>query len=548
VPFIDLNESPGGLTPVPVPSTARVWLGAAHPDFASGHNVGALATGLVVNTAGVPSTPGRGTNGHVLTMVGGVEAWAAPAATGAPVGAQYITLALDASLTSERVLAVTSGHLTLSDGGAGGNATLGLPSVGPGAGAIGSSASAVTSVTLDAQGRVTASTAVAGTASQVLRIFGGVTSWGLIENGNISASASIDVTKLGNLAAHSVLGRAGAGIGAMAPITASTTGHALRFDGTTVGFGTLASGAFAGTATDGFVVTLVAGAPTWQAPSGGGTIDGSGAANRLAFWSDADTLTSSAALTFASNALSLSAASGGGAVTALIDNSSNTASSTARHTVSVGGASAGNPSARLAISGVINWDCQINNATSDRLEWTNGTDIPLYFDASGGGARFSAGNAPADVRARFFVRTVSDDWAEFLNTSSTEGSLVRIRNNSASDLNLWSFGSGRAGTFGGLTAAGLKAILAQSHFTVGTQSSDQFSLCTGNTLRQVFETNGNIGFHAAGSYAGGVKVIFIGNATTATSSAPTAGGVFEVVAGALYWRGSDNTLTFLAPA
>lgn len=42
----------------------------------------------------------------------------------APIGASYVVIALDGDLTSERVLAIGSGSLTLSDGGANGNVTL----------------------------------------------------------------------------------------------------------------------------------------------------------------------------------------------------------------------------------------------------------------------------------------------------------------------------------------------------------------------------------------------------------------------------------------
>lgn len=54
-----------------------------------------------------------------------LEAFQLPGGGSAPTTAQYVTLAADASLTNERVLAVSS-DLTLTDGGAGGNVTVGL--------------------------------------------------------------------------------------------------------------------------------------------------------------------------------------------------------------------------------------------------------------------------------------------------------------------------------------------------------------------------------------------------------------------------------------
>jgi hypothetical protein len=49
--------------------------------------------------------------------------------TGAPVGAQYVVMATDATLTGERVLAPNTNQFTLTDGGAGGNASLKLTGV-----------------------------------------------------------------------------------------------------------------------------------------------------------------------------------------------------------------------------------------------------------------------------------------------------------------------------------------------------------------------------------------------------------------------------------
>jgi hypothetical protein len=47
------------------------------------------------------------------------------AGTYAPIGAEYVLISADATLTDERVLQVGAG-LTLTDGGAGGNATISL--------------------------------------------------------------------------------------------------------------------------------------------------------------------------------------------------------------------------------------------------------------------------------------------------------------------------------------------------------------------------------------------------------------------------------------
>jgi len=87
---------------------------------------------------GVPTTYDSA-NAFVLesdTINGQYKAWAylngawrdlSGAGGGAPTGAQYVTLALDAGLTAERVLTGTANQIILTDGGANGNITVGAP-------------------------------------------------------------------------------------------------------------------------------------------------------------------------------------------------------------------------------------------------------------------------------------------------------------------------------------------------------------------------------------------------------------------------------------
>jgi hypothetical protein len=85
---------------------------------------GDLIAGTADNT--VARVPASTTDGQVLTVdtaqATGLT-WATPASTGAPVGAQYVTLATDGTLTSERVLTAGTA-ITITDGGAGSTVTV----------------------------------------------------------------------------------------------------------------------------------------------------------------------------------------------------------------------------------------------------------------------------------------------------------------------------------------------------------------------------------------------------------------------------------------
>lgn len=112
-----------GTAPLVVASTTLVTnLHADNSDKLG--TIAAASYALLASPAftGVPTAPtaAPGTNTTQLATTAFVTA---AGGSFAPVGAPYVTLALDGTLTNERVLAVGS-VLSLTDGGAGGNATL----------------------------------------------------------------------------------------------------------------------------------------------------------------------------------------------------------------------------------------------------------------------------------------------------------------------------------------------------------------------------------------------------------------------------------------
>ena len=87
--------------------------------------------------------------------------------------------------------------------------------------------------------------------------------------------------------------------------------------------------------------------------------------------------------------------------------------------------------------------------------------------------------------------------------------------------------------------------------------SDKFQINGRNANDNAFETivvfqriaaGGNVGFRTASQFGGGRGVIAIANASVAPSVNPAGGGILYVEDGALKYRGSNGTVTVIAPA
>lgn len=183
---------------------------------------------------------------------------------------------------------------------------------------------------------------------------------GLLESvGGAVPDDSVTMGKLAEMAALTVIANGTNATANPTEIAFGTDGHVLRRSGTTLATGTLAAGAFAdntialarlanaagpgvvgkfatgagaqtvllaSAGSDGQALMIQAdGSIAWETPAGGGgSVDGSGAATRLAIWSDSDTLTSSADITYddTGNVFTVAGRLAVGGTTALINASS----------------------------------------------------------------------------------------------------------------------------------------------------------------------------------------------------------------------------------
>lgn len=400
----------------------------------------------------------------------------------------------------------------------------------------------------------------------------GVSRWGASTSGYKSAS----LFSMGSTAAGTTLGvNNTTGVGGVtndAPLAVLTsvassvllgTDSTLRLELDAAGNVVVGTGALTTTAADGYLyITTSPGAPTvaptaktgrapvhidssgnalyfystgaWRSSSGGGFTPG--AANRMPFGNSGGTaLTDSAKLTFVdgTNTMTVSAASIGGTVSVIAENTDNT--NTASHAFlqsKVGGPAGGNPQVALTIPGGTSWNLLVNNTSSDAFEiWSAGNTKQWAVGTTG---------------------TVS-----FQNTQTALGTTYRIQNSTA---NAYVAGNDSTGaTFGygatnmividasnmAMVATGLRmrgrfhfiegtAIASASTITIpGDASGSSFNVTGTTTINHITQTGFATGgwvilrfasagctiTHNAGSPPGGTGPILTATGANITSTA-----------------------------
>lgn len=148
----------------PVAGQVPTALSATRAEWQTPSAAGGPATQIQESSGPTTLTLGAVADGEVLTRVGTTLVGAAAGGGGgAPVGASYVVIGLDATLSADRKLTAGTG-VTLTDGGANGNATI-AADIGTGAGQVASATDSRLSDDRPASGLRSATTVVAVSAA-----------------------------------------------------------------------------------------------------------------------------------------------------------------------------------------------------------------------------------------------------------------------------------------------------------------------------------------------------------------------------------------------
>jgi len=185
--------------------------------------------------------------------------------------------------------------------------------------------------------------------------------------------------------------------------------------------------------------------------------------------------------------------------------------------------------------------------TANLQEWQNSAGTVLARVASGGTIGTSAITSATGSAFRI---TLSDaSWSTRIDSvaAGTGVLLVKGAASQTADLQQWQNSAGtvlaKVDSAGAITSSG--QIAGSTIYVSGAGM-----IGSGGLTCMRLETQRNISMFtgSAGSFAGGIHVLFVANVNTVPTSNPTGGGLIYVESGALKYRGSSGTITTLGAA
>jgi hypothetical protein len=249
------------------------------------------------------------------------------------------------------------------------------------------------------------------------------------------------------------------------------------------------------------LATLAAGVLSKTAGVGDSTLaTTSFPAGRVGFGHASDgSLTHSAELTYATatGTFDVAKARSGGTVTSSARNTSNAASSDARLWAEVAGASGGDPSVRLSVASVVDWDLLVANATNDEFRINVG-GAPMFRMLTTGQSTLGGNLAPdADYVLTLYSGVANQALKQKLRGSgvSSRAILELAPDGGNGFIEFLGNGASLAGLVQGQTAAALGGLAAGGdidRLMLGIAGNKSLILVTNSTLRLTVDGLGNV--------------------------------------------------------